>query len=789
MLKILPSLLFFLPLFANAAEEPADSVPEEESTQPYAVTNKTSTLDEVPADQQRDTDLFFRQCYIQVPPVVDDPDTLPVEQQPINIDAQRLYAIPSQLVYEENVSLTQGDKNLSADKLTYYLEQERIIAEGNVNFNNGQVTLSADVIERQLSSNQTSLYQTDYQFHGRGGRGDADKVYDNGDDLYELNNSSYSACPPGDNTWSIDSTTLYIDNKAGKASAYNAILRVKDVPVFYLPYITYPISDKRKTGLLFPSFEFASSNGFTISQPLYLNLAENMDATITPTYMQNRGTLVSGQYRYLLDAGSGKMQAEYLADDNLRGGSRYLYHWDHRMSFANNWQFNADYNSVSDDYYFTDISTDYGTRSDNQLLQTANLKYSENNWNSELEVRNFQILGNGETPHAVLPKLAFNAYQPLKFRSLQLDWYSEISKFEHSDDDVYTGTRVHLEPKLSLPLYYNSLFVNTELKYMLSFYQQDLSSATKYGWYDDLSETANRYLPSFKIHSGVNFERSFSMSDGEYRQTLVPQIQYLYVPYQDQSAIGIYDSTPMQVDYYGLFRDNRFSGYDRIADANQMTFGISSSFINPQGKKKVRFAVGQNYYFSPSQTYIPDDNNDNALNTANRSSLISELDINFENDYFFHTGLAFDSDQGEFTSSNFTLEKRWTNNTFAQLNYRYYANPEDEPWNIKINQLGTKVNWAINSQWTSFLSYYYDLDYNHAYESIVGFKYQSCCWAISLSYDRYMEAYYGSENALKEDYKSEQSLKLNFELTGLGGVGFSSGNQSLFDYGRPFYLQ
>lgn len=789
MLKILPSLLFFLPLFANAAEEPADSVPEEESTQPYAVTNKTSTLDEVPADQQRDTDLFFRQCYIQVPPVVDDPNTLPVEQQPINIDAQRLYAIPSQLVYEEDVSLTQGDKNLSADKLTYYLEQERIIAEGNVNFNNGQVTLSADVIERQLSSNQTSLYQTDYQFHGRGGRGDADKVYDNGDDLYELNNSSYSACPPGDNTWSIDSTTLYIDNKAGKASAYNAILRVKDVPVFYLPYITYPISDKRKTGLLFPSFEFASSNGFTISQPLYLNLAENMDATITPTYMQNRGTLVSGQYRYLLDAGSGKMQAEYLADDNLRGGSRYLYHWDHAMSFANNWQFNADYNSVSDDYYFTDISTDYGTRSDNQLLQTANLKYSENNWNSELEVRNFQILGNGDTPYQVLPKLAFNAYQPLKFRSLQLDWYSEISKFEHSDDDVYTGTRVHLEPKLSLPLYYNSLFVNTELKYMLSFYQQDLSSATKYGWYDDLSETANRYLPSFKIHSGVNFERSFSMSDGEYRQTLVPQIQYLYVPYQDQSAIGIYDSTPMQVDYYGLFRDNRFSGYDRIADANQMTFGVSSSFINPQGKKKVRFAVGQNYYFSPSQTYIPDDNNDNALNTANRSSLISELDINFENDYFFHTGLALDSDQGEFISTNFTLEKRWTNNTFAQLNYRYYAKPEDEEWNIKINQLGTKVNWAMNSQWTSFLSYYYDLDYNHAYESIVGFKYQSCCWAISLSYDRYMEAYYGSENALKEDYKSEQSLKLNFELTGLGGVGFSSGNQSLFDYGRPFYLQ
>jgi LPS-assembly protein len=785
MLKILPSLLFFLPLFANAASE---SALEKESAQQYAVTNKTSTAEEVPAGQERDTELFFRQCYIQVPLKVDDPNTLPIEQQPINIDAQKLHAIPSRLVYEKDVNLTQGDKNLSADKLTYYLEQERVIAEGNVNFNNGQVTLFADVIERQLTSNKTSLYQADYQFHGRGGRGDADKVYDNGEDLYELKNSSYSACPPGDNTWSIDSTTLYIDNKSDTASAYNAILKIKDIPVFYLPYITYPISDKRKTGLLFPSFEFATTNGLTISQPLYLNIAENMDATITPTYMQERGTQVAGQYRYLLDAGRGKMQAEYLADDKIYNESRYLYHWDHAMSFADNWRFNLDYNSVSDDYYFTDISTEYGTRSANQLLQTASLQYTENNWNSELEVRSFQILGNGDTPHEVLPKLAFSAYQPLKFHSLQLDLYSEISKFEHSDNDVYTGTRIHLEPKLSLPLYYNSLFVNTEFKYMLSFYQQELSNATKY---DNLSETATRYLPSFKIHSGVNFERTLSILDRQYRQTLVPQIQYLYVPYQDQSEIGIYDSTAMQVDYYGLFRDNRFSGYDRIADANQITVGVSSSFINSKGKKKVRFAVGQNYYFTPSQTYIPDydNNDDNENNTASRSSLISALDINFEHDYFFHAGLAVDSDKGELKSSNFTLEKRWANNTFAQLNYRYYANPEDEEWNIKINQLGTKVNWAMNSQWTSFLSYYYDVDYNHAYESLVGLKYQSCCWAISLSYDSYMQAYYGSEDSIKENYKTEQNFTLNFELTGLGGVGFSSGNQSLFNYGRPFYLQ
>ncbi|WP_372881573.1 LPS-assembly protein LptD, partial [Psychromonas sp.] len=232
MLKLSPSLLFFFSLTAGATEEA--------STNPG-----------------RDTELFFHQCYINVPARVDDPNPLPIEQQPVNIEAARLYGSPMRLTYEEDVHLTQGDKNLSADTLTYYIEQEKVIAEGNVNFNNGLVTLSADTIERQLKTDETALYQTEYQFHGRSGRGDADSVYDNGQDQYELKRASYSACPPEDNTWSIDSTTLYIDNDSGVGSAYNAILRIKDVPVFYLPYVTYPVSDKRKTGLLFPTFELA----------------------------------------------------------------------------------------------------------------------------------------------------------------------------------------------------------------------------------------------------------------------------------------------------------------------------------------------------------------------------------------------------------------------------------------------------------------------------------------------------------------------------------------------------
>jgi len=784
MLKNIPWLLLLLPLTKSYADQ-----------SPSEQTEKLESLSEAQIISPRSRDHFFRQCYINVPTQVASTETRPNEQIPVNIEAFSLTGSNTQLNYFGDVSLRQGDKTLFADEMTYFRDREYATAERNVNFINGDITLYSDVMETHLDTDQTTLYQADYQFHGQGGRGSAETIYDNGLDLYELKSSSYTACPPEDTTWSIDATTLYIDNKEEVGSAYNAVLRVKDIPIFYLPYITYPLTDKRKTGVLFPTFEYSDTNGISYTQPLYINISPNMDATLTTNYMQNRGTKFSAEYRYLFDFGRGNLQAEYLDNDRIRDYDRYLYHWDHSVSFAENWSFTAKYNRVSDDEYFNDLDTDYGNRSDNQLLQTANLSYREEAWNSDLEVRSFQILGNDDddAPHKVLPKLSLNVYQPLNWKSLQLDLYSEVSHFEHDDNTVYTGTRVHIEPKLSLPLYYNSMFINTELKYMLSYYQQSLPDEDKEDWYEYLEETVTRYLPSFKINSGINFERDFSFLGNDYRQTLVPQIQYLYVPYQDQSAIGTYDTTSLQQDYYGLFRDNRYSGYDRIADANQITLGISSSFLNSQGKERMRFAIGQNYYIESSQVHLPDYDPDDADVEDSRSSVIGEFDMNFKNNYFYHAGLEWDSDNNHIKRANSTFEKRWLYNTYAQISYRYLAFDDESEFDIDedevVNQLGAKVNWSINSQWTAFASYYHDMEYNQTFESIVGLKYQSCCWSIGLTYDQHMLAYYDDLDDIKEDSETEQSFNLTIELIGLGGVGFSSEDEGLFDYGRPFYLQ
>ena len=777
MLKKLFLLLVVLPPSFVSADEINSSQIDNNSS------DSASNSEKMP----RSTDYFFSQCFFAVPPVVVDNDPLPLNQRPISINSNRIYSIDNKLSFEGDVELTQGIKTLKADKLTYSQDDQTASAQGNINLVTGDITLNSDSIETQLSNDQTTMKQVDYQFHGQGGRGNAEQIYDNGANFYELNSSSYSACPPGDQTWSISASTLYIDNEEGVASAYNAVLRIKDVPVLYLPYITYPTSDKRKTGLLFPTYEFADTNGFTFTQPLYINITDNLDATLTPVYMENRGTMVKGEFRYLFDFGEGKFATEYLENDKIYDDTRYLNHWEHSLSLTKNWSFSSNYTRVSDDDYLDDIDTDYGTYTDSQLLQTAKLGYSQTSWESELEVRDFQVLDadNDDISHKVLPKLSFSKYTPLNWKGLEFDWYSEITQFDHSSDDVYTGTRIHLEPKLTLPLYYNSFFVNTELKYRVSYYQQSIPEDTSYD-YDDLEEDTMRYVPSFKINSGLNFERDFTFSNNDFKQTLVPQFQYLYVPYRDQSNIGIYDSTEMEQDYYALFRDNRFSGYDRIADANLLTFGFSSSILNDQGQEKVRFAIGQNYYFTPSKTSIPDyDDDDSDDDSVSGSSIIANFDVNLKDKYFFHSGVEWDADENEIDNSNLAIEKRWKHDTYAQINYRFIAVAEDGDDDDLVNQLGSKFKWSINDQWTSFGSYYYDLEYLHPYESIVGVKYQSCCWSLGFTYNKYLT----SMDTDSGDYESETTYEINFELKGLGGAASGSGSDSLFDYGRPFYLQ
>ena len=253
MLKLFPLFLIIFPFSFVSAQE-TSTLPSQDEANTFQ-NNNQQLFSGLSSNTPRTSEYYFSQCYRNVPPVTEDKSTLPLNQVPVHINAKTIHSIDDTVTYQDDVKLTQGIKYLAADKLTYFKTENRATAEGSVNYIDGNITLKSDLIETQLNSEQTRLKKADFQFHGRGGRGNAQQIYDNGADLYEFNASTFSACPPGDNTWTIDSTTLYLDTQEDVGSAYNAVLRIKDIPVFYFPYITYPLSDKRKTGLLFPSFE------------------------------------------------------------------------------------------------------------------------------------------------------------------------------------------------------------------------------------------------------------------------------------------------------------------------------------------------------------------------------------------------------------------------------------------------------------------------------------------------------------------------------------------------------
>ncbi|MEG1251538.1 MAG: LPS assembly protein LptD, partial [Citrobacter sp.] len=340
--------------------------------------------------------------------------------------------------------------------------------------------------------------------------------------------------------------------------------------------------------------------------PYYWNIAPNMDATITPHYMHRRGGVMwENEFRYLSQAGAGLMEFDYLnsdkvyedensKDDNSR---RWLFYWQHAGVMDQVWRFNVDYTKVSDSSYFNDFDNKYGSSTDGYATQKFSVGYAVQNFDATVSTKQFQVFGDqNKSSYSAEPQLDVNFYQndlgPFDTRV-----YAQAVHFVNTTDNMPEATRLHLEPTINLPLSNQWGSINTEAKMLATHYQQ--SNLDDYPQYD---ETVNRVMPQFKVDGKMIFERDMAMLAPGYTQTLEPRAQYLYVPYRDQSNINNYDSSLLQADYSGLFRDRTYGGLDRIASANQVTTGVTSRVYDDAAVERFNISVGQIYYFTESRT-------------------------------------------------------------------------------------------------------------------------------------------------------------------------------------------
>ncbi|MBY7838921.1 LPS assembly protein LptD [Vibrio fluvialis] len=741
--------------------------------------------------------------------LVNQPDPTNPNEQPINVEADKLEAINGdRATYSGNVVVVQGKKHIRADNVTLHQKDNVVVAEGNVNFSDGQVKTTSDKATNNLTTDQMTLENTKYKFLCEPGRGEAAYVSKTGKAMYEIEDGSITSCPEGDSSWRLKASSIDIDQDEEQATFYNPRLEVQNVPIFYLPFLTVPIGDTRKTGFLYPTLSYGSRDGFELEVPVYWNLAPNYDLETTLHYMDKRGTQLNSVFRYLNDFGSGRIKSEYLPDDKLNPeeGKRWGVQYEHSGIFQQSWKLDVDYSKVSDINYFSDLSSSIGNREDGQLIQEGEVSYRSANWDTSILVRQFQLLLADSTstsqPYRLMPQLSFNYYAPEVMRYLDLDLKSHLSRFETDASGKPSATRLHIEPGMKIPLATTWGTWTTEARVLGTYYQQDLNGVDLTDEdYQDLEESVARVIPEFRSHAGIVLERDTVLFDN-YTQTLEPQVQYLYVPKEDQSNIARYDTTLLQTDYYGLFRSRKYSSVDYIAPANQISYGASTRFFDDQYKERLNIAFGQIFYIDKNFKATSSSSDDDSQSSY--SAWAVEMDFNYDDFLFYHGGIQYDIDTSAVQLANSTLEYRFEGG-FVQANYRYVPKEYIEDTvnfdvsNLTedgISQAGLLTSYQLSAKWQFNGQYFYDLTTDQAIEWLAGLRYTSDCWYMGFSYSNQLKNW---DKTLSGGYSSfedpiyENNFSVNFGIIGFGtsvGAGsdlLSSASNSL-GYGRPFFL-
>ena len=746
------------------------------------------------------------QCMLGVPsydrPLVQgETNELPVT---INADnAKGNY--PDDAVFTGNVDIAQGNSRLQADEVQLHQKQAEgqpepvrtVDALGNVHYDDNQVILKGPKGWSNLNTKDTNVWEGDYQMVGRQGRGKADLMKQRGENRYTiLDNGSFTSCLPGSDTWSVVGSEVIHDREEQVAEIWNARFKLGPVPVFYSPYLQLPVGDKRRSGFLIPNAKYSTNNYFEFYLPYYWNIAPNMDATITPHYMHRRGGIMwENEFRYLTQAGAGLMEFDYLnsdkvyedehpKDDNSR---RWLFYWQHAGVLDQVWRFNVDYTKVSDTSYFNDFDNKYGSSTDGYATQKFSVGYAVQNFDATVSTKQFQVFdAQNSNSYSAQPQLDVNYYQndvgPFDTRI-----YGQAVHFVNTNDNMPEATRVHLEPTINLPLSNNWGSINTEAKLLATHYQQ-----TNLDWYNNnpsnvnkLDESANRVMPQFKVDGKMVFERDMQMLAPGYTQTLEPRAQYLYVPYRDQSHIYNYDSSLLQSDYTGLFRDRTYGGLDRIASANQVTTGVTSRVYDDAAVERFNISVGQIYYFTESRT---GDDHTEWENDDKTGSLVWAGDTywRISDRWGLRSGIQYDTRLDSIATSNSSIEYRRDENRMLQLNYRY-ASPEyiraavpsrdvtNAQYENGISQVGAVASFPIAERWSIVGAYYFDTNVNKEADSMLGLQYNSCCYAIRFGYERKLNGWDNTQQHAIYD----NTIGFNIELRGLSSNYGLGTNQML----------
>ena len=749
-----------------------------------------------------------KQCLYGVPHFTGEVVSGNPNDLPVYIEAdQAEITQPRSGIYKGRVDVKQGNRHLQSAEVEVQQQgsgdnvQRYAFARGGFDYRDNQINLLGDDAKIHLNTKDTDVRNAHYQLVDRQGRGSAESV-ELRDDYRVMKNATFTSCLQDDHSWSIYADEMRQHVKEEYAEMWHARFKVQGVPVFYTPYLQLPIGDRRRSGLLIPTLGHGSRDGYFYAQPVYWNIAPNLDATLTPKYMSRRGWQLNSEFRYLTTLGEGQIAGEYLGDDRLKdydseNRKRHLFYWKHNAAFARDWRLDLNYTKVSDKRYFNDFDSAYGSSTDGYADQTGRIAYYQPNYNIAMFVKQFQIFDEVVIgPYRALPQIDFNYYQNGLFgNKVDFKLFSQAVRFDNDSAQMPTAWRFHGEPSVNTTLSNRYGSMNLEAKLYATQYQQKKGRSDKA---EDVESSVNRILPQLKIDLQSVLASNQTFISG-YTQTLEPRVQYLFRPYKDQSNIGSklnsqylgfgYDSSLLQQDYFSLFNSRRYSGLDRIASANQVTLGGTSRFFDENKEERFNIAVGQTYYLEPSRI---DENRDNRTEGSSSSWAI-EANWKINDLMRWRGGYQYDPQLGQVSLANTGIEYNPTKNNVVQLNYRYaskeYINQnltaEANRYNQDIKQLGVQVGWELSDHWAIAGRYYQDLALKKPVEQYLGVQYNTCCWSVGVGARRYVTS---RQNQKNDDIFYDHGIGVTFELRGFSH-DHKTGIENMMKKGKLPYLQ
>ena len=719
---------------------------------------------------------------------------LPENQESMEVTAdQAEYQSDGSVLLTGDVRVRSQQMMMSTEEASINKARTSIETQGTLRLVQPQGLLVGSRGRFNQDSEQFEVHNAQYVLYENNFRGAAERVRHNENRVLEVTNGSYTSCPPNDNSWQLIGQDIELDHDSGFGTAKHARLELGDVPVFYWPYFKFPIDDRRHTGLLPPSASIDSKGVEEFSQPIYLNLAPNYDATLTPHWYRERGLQMNTEFRYLLqEKHSGTLHYNFLdSDPDFNDENRYFYSAESAGYIRNNWVYRLDYSKASDDYYFRSFESGFDGSNIEKLNQLIETRYHQGAWTFRGALEGFQELDpnltDAEREYYKLPQLEANARYS-DGNGLTWGANNQTARFYRSIDDgsgiagdvdsdgVITWSsdmsaqRTHLEPYVG---YRNDQvwgFWAANARLGVSHYQ--LTDQP-----DGVADSHSRIVPTVSMDSGLIFEREMAAFNQTYTQTLEPRLFWVYSPEEDQTDIPVFDTSEYLFDANQLFRDTRFSGVDRQGDLHKISLGLTSRFLDQQGREKVKLMVGQAFY--PEERSVNMDSDPTVAQGSQYRRSVSPLiaEVNY-NPYPWASLSA--SGQWNTHERGFFLEKRETkfraqHPSGLSVLLRHTKSYTDcainggcaagisEPYD-ETADLGFTA--PINNQWRIFMLGRLDIQAGDYMEQISGLEYESCCWLLRIANHQY----YSGDDVDDPD-AFEDKFKIQLVLKGFGGLG------------------